>query len=124
MEDDRLFDFMSKMYSEMKQGFANVDKRLENMELGMGSVKKDINKIYSIIEGDICDKLNALSDGYKQNYELTVEIRDKVEVNTADISEINMVLSDMKEDINYIAGKTIKHDSRINKLSEQLKAAK
>lgn len=131
MEDDRIFDFMSKIYGEMKQGFENIDKRFkaidkrfENLESDMGDVKKDIGKIYSKIDGDITDKLKALGDGYKQNYELTVEVRDKVNVNTEAILEINMALTDMKEDINYIAGKTIKHDSRINKLSEQLKAVK
>jgi len=33
-------------------------------------------------------------------------------------------INEMKEDINYIAGKTIKNDSKISKLVQELKAVK
>jgi chromosome segregation ATPase len=131
LENDKLFDFMSKIYNEMQQGFIGINSRLESIETDVKSLKVDVNeakgdigKTYAKLDGEIINKLGALEDGYKQTYEITADMRDKVNQNTEDIAEINMALSEMKDDINYIAGKTIKHDSRINKLSEMMKAAK
>jgi methyl-accepting chemotaxis protein len=124
LENDKLFDFMNKIYNEMQQGFRSMNNRFEVLENDVKEMKGDIKKLNMKIDGEITDKLKALGDGYKQVYELNTEISDRVERNTNDISEINMSLTDMKDDINYIAGKTIKHDSKINKLSEQLKAAR
>lgn len=106
MEDDKLFELMSKMYAEMQQGFKEI--------------RNDIVRIENKLDANS----KALFDGYEQPYELNMEMRDKIDLNTRSVDEINMSISEMKEDINYIAGKTIKNDSKINKIAEQLKAVK
>lgn len=52
------------------------------------------------------------------------EIKDIVTKNTDDIQDISMVINGMKEDINFIASKTIRNDSKIDKINEKLKAVK
>lgn len=106
MEDDKLFELMSKMYAEMQQGFKEM--------------RNDIVRIENKLDANS----KTLFDGYEQTYELNIEMRDKIDLNTSSVDEINMSISEMKEDINYIAGKTIKNDSKINKIAEQLKAVK
>jgi chromosome segregation ATPase len=131
LENDKLFDFMSKMYNEMQQGFSGLQKDMKEVKEDIVEVKKDIvlmkkdiNSIYMKIDGDISNRLGAFEDGYKQTYEISIDLRDKVERITGNISDMNLTLTDMKEDINYIAGKAIRQDSKINKLSEALRAVK
>ncbi|WP_163192553.1 DUF342 domain-containing protein [Clostridium thermarum] len=119
MDNDKLFDFMSKMYNEMQQGFKNmqnditeVKSEINDMKEDIKEVKKEINNIYMKIDGDINNRLKALEDGYKVNYELTVVLRDRVEQITDSINDMNLTITDMKEDINYIAGKTIRQQNK------------
>ena len=100
--------------TEMKQDMAE-------MKQDMAGMKKDINSLYAKIEGDISDHIKALQDGYKQNYEMITDIKDMVIKNTEDINDINISLSGMKEDINFIASKTIRNDIKIDKINEKLK---
>lgn len=104
--EDKMFELMSKMYAEMQQGF------------------KDIRNDIVRIEDKLDTNSKVLFDGYKQDYELTKEIKDKLDENTRSIDEINMSISEMKDDINYIAGKTLRNDNKINKIAEQLRAVK
>ncbi len=53
MENEKFFEFMTKMYSEMKEGFNKLDKRLEKVE---GEVKKT----NTAIEHDIKPKIQAM----------------------------------------------------------------
>lgn len=87
-------------------------------------MQQDIKAIYSKLEGEVYDSAKALQDGYKQNYEMTSEIKELVKQNTEDIAELNISISGMKEDINFIASKTIRNDTKIDKINEKLKTAK
>lgn len=117
IDNDKVFQLLTKMYGDINNRFDVLDK-------DMKEVKKNINTLYAKIDGDINNNLMALTDGYKVNYELALEIRDKTEGNTLSIDEITMSISELKDDINYIANKTIKNDSKINKITEQLKATR
>lgn len=115
---------MSKMYNEMQQGFGSLHKEMNEVKEDIKEVKKDINNLYMKIDGEITNKLKALEDGYKQNYESTIDLKEKVEHITDSIIDMNLTITDMKEDINYIAGKTIRQDTKINRLSEAIRAVK
>lgn len=104
--EDKMFELMSKMYAEMQQGF------------------KDIRNDIVRIEDKLDSNSKALFDGYKQNYELTKEVKEKLDENTKSIEEVYISISEMKEDIAYIAGKTLRNDNKINKIAEQLRSVK
>ncbi len=72
--DDKLFEFMTKMYSEMQRGFKEVNNRLDNVENRLDNVEKSV----VFIENDHGRKLDALFDGYKQNYEKLTTIEEEV----------------------------------------------
>lgn len=70
-----MFELLSKMYTEMKQGFSSVDKRLDDLESDVKSIKKDGIRI----ENDLKPKLEAALDGYKTVYERLSILEDKVD---------------------------------------------
>ena len=61
--NEQLFEFMTKMYSEMQEGFKGVDSRIDNLE---NEVRETKNKVIAI-EQEHGKKLDALFDGHKQN---------------------------------------------------------
>lgn len=152
MENDKLFELMSKMYNEMNDnlkevrqdingikqnlnGFKqDVDELKENVtELkqevtalkdDVAELKQDVKVLYAKVEGDVTNSIKALHDGYEHNYEVLTQIKKTVCDNTESIDDINLNVIGMKEDINFIAGKTIRNDSKIDKISERLKAVK
>lgn len=67
--DEKIFEFMTKMYSEIKQQFDVVNKKLDEK-----SDKTDIIKL----ENDLVPKIEALFDGYKQNAEKLDHIEKQV----------------------------------------------
>lgn len=67
MENEKLFELMSKMYGEMQSGFKRVDERLDILESRV-----------TIIEQDHGKKLDLLLDGYKQNAEKIDRIESEV----------------------------------------------
>ena len=78
MENEKLFEFMTKMYSEMKEGFEGVNNRLDNVESDLADVKKRVVKIEVKLEQDIEPKMEALFDGYKQNSDKLDRIEKEV----------------------------------------------
>lgn len=131
VENDKLFDLMSKMYNEMNAGFKGVKEDINGikqdvseLKQDVAGLKKDVKVLQTKIEVDISTKIEALQDGYKQNYETLTEIKKTVQANTEAIDEINLNLTWLKEDVNFIAGKTIRNDSKIDKISERLKSVK
>ncbi len=121
MESDKTFELLTKMYGEINSRFDSMEKDVSEVKQDMNSVKQDIKNIYTKIEVDIDDKLKSLGDGYKVNYEITAEIRGKVEENSKGIDDLNMGLSEIKDDVNYIANKTIRQDGRINRIDKEIK---
>ena len=78
MENEKLFELMTKMYSEMQEGFKKSDKRFDNLEGRFDNLESDVKKIGAKIDGEITPKLEALFDGYKQNTEKLTRIENEV----------------------------------------------
>ncbi len=74
--DDKLFDLLEKMYSEMKTGFSKTNERLEKIE-------NSIVKIESKLDSEISSKIESLFDGYKQN----TEIANRIETKLGDLAD-------------------------------------
>lgn len=81
MNNDKLFELMTKMYSDMQTGFKGVneridglDEKVENLNKRMGSLENTVLKI----EQEHGNKLDALFDGYKQNSEKLDRIEKEV----------------------------------------------
>ena len=114
MADNEMFELMSKMYSEMQEGFKKNDKRFDAMEKGnaarFDSIENDIKKLGAKIDGKLIPTSEALLDGYKANAENITIIDDKVDRLQIDVNSISMKVS-------Y-------NDSRIIEISKDLKKAK
>ncbi len=65
--NERLFEFMTKIYGEMQEGFKEV----------RGEIKETKDRVI-IIEQEHGKKLDALFDGYKQNSEKLDRIEKEV----------------------------------------------
>ncbi|NMA85099.1 MAG: hypothetical protein GX962_14695 [Epulopiscium sp.] len=72
--DNDLFELMTKIYSDMQEGFKQVNKRIDDIESEISGVKKVVINI----ENDHGKKLDSLFDGYKQTYEKLTHIEDEV----------------------------------------------
>ena len=72
--NEHLFEFMTKIYSEMKEGFEEVNLRVDNLE---NEIKETKDKVI-IIEQEHGKKLDALFDGYKQNSDKLDRIEQEV----------------------------------------------
>ncbi|MCH4199227.1 MAG: hypothetical protein LKF87_04030 [Clostridium tyrobutyricum] len=71
MEDDKMFELMTKMYAEMQKGFKGVNERIDGLE-------NKVDKTNITIENDIKPKIEALFDGYKQNSDKLDRIEKQV----------------------------------------------
>lgn len=100
--EDKTFELLEKMYTEMQQGFKAVNERIDNVE---GEVKK----IGATIDGDIKPKVEALFDGYKANTEKLELLADKVD--------------DLQISVNNLSIKTTSNDNKIIELSRNLKSS-
>lgn len=60
MENEKLFELVTKMYSEMQEGFGELKEEIREN-------KTSTTKIESKIENDITSKLESLFDGHIQN---------------------------------------------------------
>lgn len=75
--EDRTFDLMSKMYTEMNSRFGEMNSRFNelNKKLDKKVDKDDIVRIEDKLE----NKTKALFDGYTQTYEKLTDIEKKLE---------------------------------------------
>ena len=62
--NEQLFEFMTKMYGEMQEGFKEV--------------KSEIKKTNAKIDHKVMPKIDALFDGYKQNSDKLDRIEEEV----------------------------------------------
>lgn len=74
MDNEKLFELMTKMYNEMQEGFKKVNFRIDNVENEVKGVKDRV----TIIEQDHGKKLDILLDGYKQNADKLDRIEKEV----------------------------------------------
>ncbi len=72
--EDKIFEFLTRLYAEMQNGFKEINGRIDKLEDEVKEVKKTVLKI----EQDHGQKLEALFDGYKQNYEKLCRIEEEV----------------------------------------------
>lgn len=85
MDNEKIFELMTKMYSEMQEGFNKVNKRFDSVDKRIDATDKRIDglenqvkKTNLTIENGVNPKLDALFDGYKQNSEKLQKIEDEV----------------------------------------------
>lgn len=85
MNNEKLYEFMTKMHSEMQEGFEKVyadmqegfkkvDKRFDALETRVDRIEKTVFKI----EHDHGQKLQALFDCYKQHTDQLERIEKEV----------------------------------------------
>ncbi len=71
ISNERLFEFMTKMYSEMQEGFRQVNSRVDNVE-------NEIKKINTKIDHEVMSKIDLLFEGHKQNSDKLDRIEKEV----------------------------------------------
>ena len=74
IDNEKLFEFMTKMYSEMQEGFKKVNTELSEVKTRLTSVENIVTRI----EHDHGQKLQALFDGYKQHTDQLERIEKEV----------------------------------------------
>ena len=86
--NDQLFELMTKMYSEMQEGFKKVDTEIQGVKGDIKGIKGDIKEVKERVgnlenrmvkmEDDNHRNFTALFDGYKQNTEILVRVEKEV----------------------------------------------
>ena len=77
--EDKTFELVSKMYSDITQRLDGIDSRLGNLEEGQKGLVNDIIRL----ENKLDNNSKALFDGYTQNNDRLDRIDEKLE----DLSE-------------------------------------
>lgn len=80
--EEKIYELMTKMYSEMQNGFTEVNKKLGVLETdvsGQKEVQTSLVKQVAKIENDLKPKIEAALDGYKVVYEKLEVLENKVD---------------------------------------------
>ncbi|MBU3202437.1 hypothetical protein LL037_12470 [Clostridium estertheticum] len=114
MSDDKMFEFMTKMYSEMQNGFKDIKTEVKDIKTEikentkrLDAIENDVKKLGVRIDGKLIPTSDALLDGYKGNSEHITIIDDKIDRLQIDVNSISMKVS-------Y-------NDSRIIEISKNLR---
>ncbi|HEY5587616.1 MAG TPA: hypothetical protein VIK86_01520 [Candidatus Paceibacterota bacterium] len=117
MDENKIFEFMTKMYSEMQEGFKDIKGEVKSVKeevkentKRLDSIENDVKKSGARIDGKLIPTSEALLDGYKGNSEHINIIDDKIDRLQIDVNSISMKVS-------Y-------NDSRIIEISKDIKKAK
>ena len=81
MENEKVFELMTKMYSEMQEGFKDVKNDITDIKSELSNVKSELSNVKRTvinIEQDHGQKLEALFDGYTQNSQQLERIEKEV----------------------------------------------
>ncbi|MDP4178693.1 MAG: hypothetical protein Q8900_10180 [Bacillota bacterium] len=92
MQEDKVFDLLTKMYGDINNRFDNLESRFDNLEI-------EVKKIGAKIDGEIIPKQQALFDGYSAN--------------TEKITQLTEILEDVKVDVNNLSIKILKNENNI-----------
>lgn len=79
--DEKVFDLITKMYSEMNQRFDSVDNKIKDMDTEIKFIGTEIKSLGNQVlklENCLVPKVEALFDGYKQNTETLARIEKEV----------------------------------------------
>ena len=82
MENDKVFDLLTKLYSEMQNGFKEVNNRLDRVEERLDRVEERLNKVENnqvTMENELKEMKKTLFDGYVQNTEAIKRLEAKVD---------------------------------------------
>ncbi len=79
--DERLFELIEKMYSEMQQGFKRVNEKF----IGIDEKLNKLDKGQTALEDRLENTRKTLFDGYKQNAEGIQRIESKLDELTAKV---------------------------------------
>lgn len=90
--NEKMFELMTKMYSEMQKGFKNVNEKINGVENELKDFRKETNDRFDKLE-------NKLDDVEANNGDRHIEINGKVENMKSDISRIEMNTADNWKDI-------------------------
>ena len=75
MENEKLFEFMTQMYSEMKEGFIRLSFDISRLDSDMKEVKKTLLHI----EQDHGKKLEVIFDGLTQHTDQLNRIEERLD---------------------------------------------
>ena len=80
--NEQLFEFMTKMYSDLDGKIVNMNKEKQEGFKGMNSrvdgLENGVKKINAKIDHEVMPKIDAMFDGYKQNSEKLDRIEKEV----------------------------------------------
>ncbi|MBU3156891.1 hypothetical protein [Clostridium estertheticum] len=107
MDENKIFEFMTKMYSEMQEGFKDIKTEVKENTKRLDAIENDVKKLGVRIDGKLIPTSDALLDGYKGNSEHITIIDDKIDRLQIDVNSIIMKMS-------Y-------NDSRIIEISKNLR---
>ena len=116
-DNDKLFEFMTKIYSEVQEGFKelktdvkSIKEEVKEITQRLDTIETDVKKLDIKIDSELIPNSVATLDGYKDNAEHITIINDKIDR--------------LQIEVNSISMKTTYNDSRIIEISKDLKKAK
>jgi tetrahydromethanopterin S-methyltransferase subunit G len=136
--DDKLFELMSKMYSEMTLGFKNVDARLNKVDQRFDKVDARLDKL-ELLQESTNKNLETIAE-VQQNFqeqigrdktENAVTLREQLDLielavtnNSKSVSKtldtIDEKIDILQVDVNHLASKTAQSDNKIIELSRNV----
>ena len=78
MQNEKLFEFMTQMYSEMKDGFSRLDSEMKDGFSRLDSEMKDVKRTLLHIEQDHGKKLEVIFDGLTQHTDQLNRIKERL----------------------------------------------
>ena len=134
MENEKLFEFMEKMYVEMQGGFKSVDVRLDKMDGRLDKMDGRLDKMDGRLDKmDVSlDKMDGRLDRLEAG-QISLENRledtrktlfDGYIQTTEKLTMLDKKIDHLQIDVNSLSMKTINNDTRIIEISQELKRAK
>ena len=82
MENEKIFDLMTQMYSEMQKGIKDVQQEMRDgfkkVDERFNKVENRLDKIEIKLEHDVAPKIQILFDGHTQHTEQLTRIENEV----------------------------------------------
>jgi hypothetical protein len=98
--EDNLFDFMSKLYSEFSSFKAEVNSKLDNIQVGQQKIGNDVTEFEIILK----DNSKTLFDGYRQTYEEVMDVKNAVNEISRKVDRLSDKIDKQEVEIKVIKG--------------------
>lgn len=108
--DDKTFDLLEKMYTEITKRFDTVDSRLDSMDADIKELKAGQAKIEIKLEHEIKNSLMSL--------------HEVVADHTLQLKEHSERLTSIENKVDYISMSVTSHDKRLKVVESSRKKAK